>query len=90
MSKRCLKATVSGRVQGVGYRRSVQKQARTHGVTGYADNLENDDVEVLLCGEHEDVETLAQWLWQGPPAAEVTHVELEETSWQEIASFETR
>ncbi|RAH36662.1 acylphosphatase [Halomonas sp. SL1] len=78
MEAHAIKARVSGRVQGVWYRRSTQERARQSGVTGYAINLADGRVEVLLCGAREDVEAVAAWLWQGPPNAEVTSVESEE------------
>ncbi|MBA2777372.1 acylphosphatase [Billgrantia kenyensis] len=77
MTKRCVKAKVAGKVQGVWYRRAVQEQALQHGLTGYAKNLPDGQVEVMLCGEAEAVNQVASWLWQGPPNARVTHVELE-------------
>ncbi|MCE8002067.1 MULTISPECIES: acylphosphatase [Billgrantia] len=77
MSKRCVKALVAGKVQGVWYRRAVQEQALQHGLTGYAKNLADGQVEVLLCGNGEAVNQVSAWLWQGPPNARVTHVELE-------------
>lgn len=73
-----IKARVIGRVQGVWYRRSTQQRAEQAGVTGHAINLADGRVEVLLCGARENVETVAAWLWQGPPNAEVTSVETEE------------
>ncbi|WP_163557103.1 acylphosphatase [Halomonas sp. NO4] len=77
MSKRCVKAVVTGKVQGVWFRRATQEQALQHGVTGYAKNLPDGRVEVLLCGDGEAVNQVATWLWQGPPNAQVTHVEFE-------------
>ena len=71
--KRCL---VSGRVQGVVYRASTAERARALGVTGYAKNLPGGRVEVLACGEEAAVAALCEWLWQGPPAAQVTTVEI--------------
>ncbi|SDJ29648.1 acylphosphatase [Billgrantia gudaonensis] len=77
MSKRCVKALVSGKVQGVWFRRATQEQALQHGVTGHARNLPDGRVEVLLCGDGEAVNQVAAWLWKGPPNARVTHVEFE-------------
>ena len=80
-------ARVAGKVQGVWYRRSVQEQALQHGLTGYAKNLPDGCVEVLLCGDGTAVNQVAGWLWQGPPGARVTHVELEAIEWREPDSF---
>lgn len=86
----CVKAFVSGQVQGVSYRAAVQERALTSHVTGYARNLPDGRVEVLLCGDRETVNALTEWLWQGPPAARVTHVELQGVEWRDRDSFVTR
>ena len=74
----CRRCWVSGRVQGVYYRASTASQARRLGVTGYARNLADGRVEVLACGEPEAVDALCAWLWEGPPAARVTGVRVED------------
>lgn len=79
----CLRCIVRGRVQGVFFRASTEREAQRLGLTGYAINLRDGAVEVLACGEMTAVEQLKDWLWQGPPAAEVSAVEcqvVEETS----------
>ena len=70
----CMRYTISGRVQGVFFRASTQREARSLGVTGYAKNLPDGSVEVLACGSASAVEQLREWLWVGPPAARVSHV----------------
>jgi len=65
---------VSGRVQGVFYRASTREQALPLGLTGYARNLPDGDVEVLACGEPGAIDALEQWLRKGPPAARVDGV----------------
>jgi acylphosphatase len=71
----CVRCRVSGRVQGVFFRASTQRQARALGVTGYARNLADGSVEVLACGSEAAVSELRGWLWQGPPASRVSAVE---------------
>ncbi len=75
--RRCF---VSGRVQGVYYRASARERARAHGVTGYARNLPDGRVEVLVCGEETAVQAFIEWLWIGPGAARVSDVLIEELS----------
>ena len=74
VARRCL---VAGRVQGVFYRASTRARAEALGVTGHARNLPDGRVEVLACGTPQAVQTLCDWLWQGPPAADVVAVEIE-------------
>lgn len=66
---------VSGRVQGVWYRAATQQKALGLGLTGHAKNLPDGRVEVLACGADDNVAELEQWLWQGPPQAEVKSVD---------------
>ena len=68
IARRCL---VSGRVQGVFYRASTRERAHALGVSGHARNLADGRVEVLACGEPAAVDALCDWLWQGPPSAQV-------------------
>jgi acylphosphatase len=74
VARRCL---VDGRVQGVFFRASTRSRADALGVSGHAHNLPDGRVEVLACGPPDAVEALCNWLWQGPPAAEVTAVAVE-------------
>ena len=62
---------VSGRVQGVWFRASTKQQAEQVNVCGYAKNLQNGSVEVLLQGMTADVQAVAHWLLQGPRLARV-------------------
>lgn len=66
---------VSGRVQGVFFRASTRKRAQALGLRGHAINLPDGRVEVLAAGDADAVETLAGWLWQGPPDAKVEAIE---------------
>jgi len=73
----CVRYRISGRVQGVFYRGSTQSQAQALGITGYARNLKNGQVEVLAYGEETQIAQLKDWIWQGPRLAEVTDVQSE-------------
>jgi acylphosphatase len=75
---RCTKCWISGKVQGVWYRGNTQARALDLNVTGYARNLPDGRVEVLACGEQENVQALKDWLWLGPSLAEVTDVQCED------------
>lgn len=68
---------VSGRVQGVYYRASTAEQAARLGLKGFARNLADGRVEVLVCGPEEAVQALIKWLWVGPSAARVIEVRTE-------------
>ena len=70
-----LTALVSGTVQGVGYRRYVQRHARDLGLSGSAENLPDGRVEVVAEGPPEHLEGLLHWLRRGPPHARVADVQ---------------
>ena len=74
IARRCL---VSGRVQGVYYRGSASERAHREGLTGYARNLPDGRVEVLVCGDESAVLRFIEWLWEGPSAAKVLDVSVE-------------
>ena len=65
---------VTGRVQGVFFRAATRDQAKGLGLTGWARNLANGDVEILACGEDQQLRDLNAWLWRGPPHARVKKV----------------
>lgn len=70
----CKRYVVNGHVQGVFFRVSAQEQAERLGVTGWVRNLPTGDVEVFACGTKETLHELSNWLWRGPPYAEVRKV----------------
>jgi acylphosphatase len=66
---------VSGQVQGVGFRRFVQRKARDLGLAGYAANLPDGRVEVVAEGDEAVMGHLEKWLHRGPSLARVTQVQ---------------
>nr|WP_218043178.1 acylphosphatase [Steroidobacter gossypii] len=81
IARRCF---ISGRVQGVFFRASTRQKATELGCAGYARNLPDGRVEVLAVGEPQAVQSLVDWLWQGPPAADVKQVDVQELSPDEL------
>lgn len=63
--------TISGTVQGVGYRYFAQRAAARHQVTGYVRNLEDGSVEVHAEGTAREVESFKHDLAAGPIQAAV-------------------
>lgn len=75
MPDRAIKATVTGRVQGVGYRQASRLVARSMNLVGWVRNLDNGSVEIFAQGESDSLDRLIDWLWSGPGPALVTGVE---------------
>jgi acylphosphatase len=73
-----IRCVVGGRVQGVYYRAATAAEAERLKLDGWVKNLADGRVEVVVAGEHAAVAALARWLWQGPPAARVDAVHVEE------------
>jgi len=86
----CIRCLVAGRVQGVFFRASAREQAVRLGLTGYARNLPDGRVEVLVCGEPRAVDQLREWLRVGPPQAAVTGVAFEAQDYQPFQGFALR
>ena len=66
---------VFGMVQGVGFRWFVARHARALGLRGYARNLPNGSVEVVVDGRDESLPDLERLLEAGPANAHVERVE---------------
>ena len=66
---------VTGRVQGVGFRWFVEKEARAIGVGGWVRNNDSGNVEVLASGTGEQLARLRKSLEAGPRAARVDEVQ---------------
>ncbi len=70
---------VRGRVQGVGFRWFVEREAHILGIAGWVRNNADSSVEVLAIGTREQLSALRAKLQQGPRAARVDNVEEIET-----------
>jgi acylphosphatase len=71
---------VSGRVQGVGFRWFVDREARIIGLAGWVRNNPDGNVEVLASGTEDQLTKLKSKLKQGPRASRVDEVIEEDAS----------
>lgn len=71
--------TITGHVQGVGFRAAAVRQAHHFGIRGWVRNQPDGSVQALLQGPHDQVDRMLSWLHAGPPAARVDQVEHHET-----------
>ena len=69
---------VLGRVQGVGFRWFVEREAHILGIAGWVRNNHDGSVEVLAQGTRDQLLGLHSRLREGPRAARVDEVEVSE------------
>ncbi len=82
---------ISGIVQGVFFRDSARQVAQSMGIRGYARNLQDGRVELVVEGEKDSVDKLVQWCHKGPPAAIVDSVDIIEEPYNgEFDLFEVK
>lgn len=76
---RSVKGFVSGRVQGVGFRYFVMRQAQAENVCGYVRNRNDGRVEFMLQGASDSVSRVLEQIRLGPDFAQVSELRLGET-----------
>jgi acylphosphatase len=81
---------IRGRVQGVGYRYAAQDAAEGLRISGWVRNRRDGTVEALVQGDPQAVAAIIEWCRRGPPAAEVTGVEVIESELEQVAGFALR
>ena len=79
---------VQGRVQGVGFRFSMQQEAQRLGVTGWVRNLPDRCVAFHAEGPADAVASLVRWAGSGPPLARVDAVKVTPGRVAQVGTFE--
>jgi acylphosphatase len=69
--------TISGNVQGVGFRYATIGRARSRDVAGWVRNNSDGTVGAVFEGQPEAVDALVAWCRRGPPGARVDDVRVE-------------
>jgi acylphosphatase len=81
---------IQGRVQGVGFRWYVQREAAELNLRGWVRNTEEGEVEVVASGAPEDLAELRASLRRGPRGARVDRLiehHLDESEAEGLSSF---
>lgn len=81
---------IRGRVQGVGFRWFVQREASELELKGWVRNTEDGDVEVVAAGTPEDLDDLRASLKKGPRGSRVDRIiehTLAETEGASLSTF---
>ncbi|MBF2045837.1 MAG: acylphosphatase [Elainella sp. C42_A2020_010] len=81
-------AIISGRVQGVGYRASTWDMAQLLKLSGWVRNLRDGRVEAVFEGTQAQIDEMLRWCHQGPPAAQVTAVDVNYETPEGLQGFE--
>jgi acylphosphatase len=77
---RTVHVTISGRVQGVGYRAWAEEEARRRGLAGWVRNRRDGSVEAVFAGDANAVDVMVVACRSGPPSAAVIKVDVSETA----------
>lgn len=72
---KAVRVQVEGRVQGVGFRYFVYKNARRKGVSGWVKNLDDGRVEAHFEGSAAHVDALVELCEKGPVGAKVKKID---------------
>ena len=81
---KAIRVRVTGRVQGVGFRDWVRRQANELGLKGWVRNEPDGSVAGLIAGAEDKVAEMIQRLWKGPRLASVSDVKTEPAAASEM------
>ncbi|MEO5664003.1 MAG: acylphosphatase [Nocardioides sp.] len=85
---KAVRATVTGRVQGVSFRWYTQERARELGVNGWVRNEPDGSVALHAEGDDHAVDALVEWCRTGPALARVRNVAVREAAATGATSFD--
>ena len=85
--KICIRAIVEGKVQGVWFRASTQETATSLGLTGWVKNMPEGGVELVACGDKQQVDKLQEWLHLGPKGSDVASVTADPIAFEDFEGF---
>jgi acylphosphatase len=87
---RTVRLAITGRVQGVGYRMWAERTANQLGLRGWVRNRSDGSVELIAIGGDEAIARLIDACRQGPRAAIVTAVAIEDAEDDGNTGFSAR
>jgi acylphosphatase len=74
MAERAVHLTITGRVQGIGYRAWVENEAAARGLAGWVRNRRDGSVEAVFSGDAGEVDAMVAACHRGPFGARVASV----------------
>jgi acylphosphatase len=81
MAEKTVKVIIRGRVQGVGFRDWIERQARQAGLSGYVRNRREGTVELVIAGSEAQVAAMLEQCRKGPRLAAVRELEVLPEEW---------
>jgi acylphosphatase len=84
------RVVVHGRVQGVFFRDTTQRMARSRGVAGWVRNTPEGRVEAVFEGDPDAVEAMLAFAKEGPRGAVVERVDVTEEEPEGLEGFSIR
>lgn len=78
-TRKTLHLVIQGRVQGVFFRDSMQREAQYLAVSGWVRNRSDGTVEAEVQGEPSAVDAMVRWAHHGPQRAQVERVDVRAT-----------
>lgn len=82
-----IKILIRGKVQGVFYRATALKNAKSLSINGVVKNCLNGDVEIIAEGNIDKIDDFLNWCKKGPPMAKVSEVFTEEIERMNFKEF---
>jgi acylphosphatase len=84
------RVVVQGNVQGVFFRDSCSREARSRGIAGWVSNRSDGAVEAVFEGDPDSVSALVDWCARGPRGADVDSVDDTSEEPEGLSGFEVR
>lgn len=82
--------SITGFVQGVGYRYTAVRTARSMGISGFVRNQQDGSVYIEAEGKQEQLDKLIIWCYQGPPGARVDNIHFEKSAIRHFKGFDVK
>ncbi len=75
-TSKCVRLRIEGRVQGVGFRAFVEREAVARGLSGWVRNRRDGGVEAVLSGARDQIDTVIERCREGPRGSRVDMLKL--------------
>jgi acylphosphatase len=83
-----LNIMVTGKVQGVFFRKYTEQKALELGITGLVRNLDDGSVYIEAEGPEDQLADFVEWCYEGSPSSRVADVLVEESTPVKFTSFQ--